>query len=789
MLKRSSILYAVVAITGLSGFCSLVYQVVWDRTVKYNFGGDSISSAIVTGTFLLGLGIGAYIFGRWRTDAFKTYALIELLIGVFGIVSFYVIAPVASTLAGLFNAGPEDAEGLRLVVVAGCILLLLPPCTLIGGTLPLMLRCFVQPLNFSARTLGFIYGVNTLGASLGILAVPLFLLNNLSLPTTLAIIGSINISLAALIWFAARKLMPVPVAANAGETSTATGTEELAQAGTEKTSGKNKAAKKAAKKHTHNEAAIATTLPSADGDINFPLWLLWALAFVSGFIAISFEVSLFRAFAVVNPSSAYNFPLVLVFFLLALALGSIVFTRAASDSPAQIIKRLGWLMAAAALAIPFSIWLGAYLHGWWYPVSFMPILDGSDEGSALWVLIFCVVLVMPVPFFTGAIFPLLLRLKAKEESGLADATGRIYLVNSLGSFFGAIGAKFWGFPVLGTEGYISLLFLVSLALGAGILLWRARVEALESGNNTYVMPAGFACVALVLALAMPERIWLAYITGGPEPNWEVKEGVTGVAQIWWEQDYGDVRVNGQYMSRLPHHPRHMKQEMFLLAQPMRERILVLGIGGAGIIQSLAEDPAVSEIYAVDWSYELPGLLSTGRAGELLDHVLISPKVKVIRTDARVAVSLFEPESFDMVFDNLAFASWAGSSSIKSATYYKKIKKLIKPEGMFITGANYYGDNRLGVLASLVNVFDEVHEHPAGEIVIAGEKFPEMNEEWVLALMQERAEALELYNSPEFLLGWFRSGFQHIDSARLGGAAPIRDELLIHEYYWRPFRRG
>jgi hypothetical protein len=57
--------WLVFLIVGFAGFCSLVYQVVWERTLKYNFGGDSVSAAIVTATFLLGLGIGAVAFGRF----------------------------------------------------------------------------------------------------------------------------------------------------------------------------------------------------------------------------------------------------------------------------------------------------------------------------------------------------------------------------------------------------------------------------------------------------------------------------------------------------------------------------------------------------------------------------------------------------------------------------------------------------------------------------------------------------------------------------------------------------
>jgi hypothetical protein len=69
---KRGLVWTIALISSVSGFCSLLYQVVWERTVRYNFGGDSISSAIVTATFLLGLGLGAYIFGRSRREAFRS---------------------------------------------------------------------------------------------------------------------------------------------------------------------------------------------------------------------------------------------------------------------------------------------------------------------------------------------------------------------------------------------------------------------------------------------------------------------------------------------------------------------------------------------------------------------------------------------------------------------------------------------------------------------------------------------------------------------------------------------
>src|SRR5262245_28178415 len=129
----------------VSGFCSLVYQVVWERTLRGTFGGDSISSAVVTGTFLLGLGIGAVVFGRWLRRAFLVFALVEVAIGAYAIASYHGLSPLARVLGGLFGGWAFGGSGVQPSLVVACILFLLPPCILIGGTTPLMFNCFVAP--------------------------------------------------------------------------------------------------------------------------------------------------------------------------------------------------------------------------------------------------------------------------------------------------------------------------------------------------------------------------------------------------------------------------------------------------------------------------------------------------------------------------------------------------------------------------------------------------------------------------------------------------------------------
>jgi SAM-dependent methyltransferase len=219
-----------------------------------------------------------------------------------------------------------------------------------------------------------------------------------------------------------------------------------------------------------------------------------------------------------------------------------------------------------------------------------------------------------------------------------------------------------------------------------------------------------------------------------------------------------------------------------LAQPFRTRILVLGLGGANIVEALVEDPQVEHIDVVDWSYELPALLSEGRAAESLHFALSSPKVRLFKADARVAVSLFEKGSFDLVFDNLGFPHWIGASSINSTTYFKKIRELLKPEGVFVRAANYSAQNRLAVLAGLVDTFNNVEEHPAGEVVISSRSRPNYSDQRILEVMENNAPRFGV--SPPYL-NWFKGGFASISEKDVLGTAPVSDDLLIYEYFWHP----
>src|SRR5207302_11092283 len=77
----------------ISGFCSVLYELVWLRLSMAQFGMTTAMVSIVLSVFMAGLGLGLWGSGDWlrrrgdrlQSPALGLYALVELLIGVSGI--------------------------------------------------------------------------------------------------------------------------------------------------------------------------------------------------------------------------------------------------------------------------------------------------------------------------------------------------------------------------------------------------------------------------------------------------------------------------------------------------------------------------------------------------------------------------------------------------------------------------------------------------------------------------------------------------------------------------------
>jgi spermidine synthase len=721
----------------VSGFCSLVYQSVWERMLRYHFGGDSIASAIVTGTFLLGLGIGAVVFARWRRNAFRVYALVELSIGLYAVLGFKVIAPLSTLLGRLLATSIADVEGLRPIVVLAAVVFLLPPCILIGGTAPLMFNSFIRPLADRPEGVGRIYALNTLGAALGVLAGPFVFLNHVSIPVTLAIVGALNGLLGLAIALLGRRVVLDEIEADG-----------------------------------RPDAAPATQPP-----VGSPAWLL-GLSAASGFISLGFELVSVRALFLLNPSSAYNFPTVLVSVLLSIALGAALFTRFRRYTPRAALRRVGVLFVAAMAAMLAGVIASASL----LPPAPLPHIPRAWDMRMFAAHVG--LLVVPMPFLLGAVLPLVLQLSAGLGRNVPARSGPIYLVNAIGAFAGAMLTQFVGFPTVGSRGVVTGLFALGVLVGGWCL---ARVAP------TPTRRLAWAAAGLALAFApalVPGGTWRMFVTGTADQRVDVVEGVTGVAAIRWVSNQGLVLVNAQFMAQLPEYPRHVKLVTFALSLPRREHVLVLGLGGGSLVRELLKDDAVRRVDVVDWSYELPPLLDRPHVRTILAGAFQDPRVRVYRCDARVAVSLYESGAFDIVVDDLAFPHWVGATSVRSVAFFREVHRILKPGGVLVY-SGLYGRGREAIMAAMAQSFKAVYEHdirsdPVGlAVIVAFDQAIFFDPERVELVVEPRRQMLGLTSRPYG--AWLQRGLRPVSPAELARARPIEDDLLTQEYFRDPGR--
>ncbi len=154
----------------VSGGTGLAYQVVWFKRFSHVWGSSSLAFASVGGSFLFGLGLGAYLIGR-RADRLlqplRWYGICELAIGLLALIIPYEIAALLDASVSLYNSIPEEPL-VRFLVQFGITLLVIgPPCVLMGGTLPLLIRQLTARDGSLDQATAWLYAINTFGAAAG----------------------------------------------------------------------------------------------------------------------------------------------------------------------------------------------------------------------------------------------------------------------------------------------------------------------------------------------------------------------------------------------------------------------------------------------------------------------------------------------------------------------------------------------------------------------------------------------------------------------------------------------
>jgi predicted membrane-bound spermidine synthase len=687
---------------------ALVYQVVWQRILTLFFGVDVHSTSITVASFMLGLGLGALAGGRWADRARRPatwYLLVEAGLGLFGAISLPLFVAVGNGLAG------SPATVLAPVV----FLLLLIPTTLMGMTLPLMCRIVTAQEHSIGQHLAWLYGANTLGAAVGAALTSYVLVGLFGFANVTYLAACLNVLLA--------------VAVLALSRATGAGAEAPSGPASPVPTGGAPSVPAPAPAEVPSEAPAV------------PRSAILAFAFVSGLLALGYEIVWYRVLTCLLHGTAYVFGTILAVYLLGLGIGSLA-GRRSIDSPGPL-RRFGasQVVTACYTAALFGLLAAG---GGWYGLrhviaaslftSFHPspelasgYLDPYSLYSAIDVVLWSLVILSVPTFSMGYGFPNLVRAGSQSVERLGRSVGGIYFANIVGATLGSLGFGFFGLHYWGVQGCLILLVVAGGGLG---LLSYARGSARAVARWGAVQLAAVALIVLVVPLAAGGNLLrsLHYAAFPPElVNFQALEDRSGVVALRQQEQVisqefaaqeklkcGVVQlfIDGAAHGELPSGGAPVADEAVawtLSAHRAPRRVLAIGLGDGRMCLAAVRDERVQELVIVELNAALGTMLSRIPQGK---ELLESPKVKLIVDDGRRWLLAHPEETFDVILMWPLHAAHAHSGSLYSQEFFRLAKDHLREGGLlFLRTADLYATPR-----TLASVFEHVARANALEYV-------------------------------------------------------------------------
>lgn len=758
-----------------SGAAGLVYQVTWARSLGLVFGASHLAIATVLAVFMGGQALGSALFGA-RADRtqrpLRLYAWLEFGIGA-SAVAFLGLMKLYPALYGpLARLAPENGAWLTLLRTTFAVAALLAPTTLMGGTLPVLVRFVARREDDLARQMSLLYAFNTFGAVAGVLAAGFVLLGTIGVTATLlvAILTSIAVGVAALLLD--RRATSTPAAAPARS----------------------------------DEPAVPD--PAEPESLTRQLTLLGVG--VSGFCALGYEVLWTRMLTLVVGTSVHSFAIMLVAFLAGIGAGSHAFgavARRRRRSPG--VRRDALTFAATQLCIGIAAVVVTLL------MRDLPVnaqraqhvlvgAAGSEFGGRLIASAGVAFAYMFVPaFFMGVAFPAAGAVWSAGRSQAGAVVGRLLTVNTIGAVLGSAVTGFVLIALFRIERSLHMLVILNVAAGLGV----AASVALPA-RAVAAIPA-LAAAALVARGAFAEwgRAWdqryFATYTNNArtvETPEQARERLQDVDVLYYHEGVNEtvsvIRAKGSIQTFIVNGRPEASNALMdmavqrtlghlpMLLHPNPRRVFVLGTGTGMTLGATSIHPEVERIVLGEIE---EGMLGVGRTfarwnSNVLDH----PKLKVVLNDGRNFLATTR-EQFDVISTDPIHPWSGGAGYLYTREYFRAAADRLAPGGIACQWLPLY---ELGVrdVKTVVRTFATSFRHVLVwltyyDAVLVGSNEPIVIDEAALARRLSFAPIREdlapiQMSTAEDLLSFFVMGTSGAQAFGRGGDVNTDDNLVL-----------
>jgi spermidine synthase len=665
-----------------SGFCALVYQIVWMREFRLVFGASTAASAAVVAIFVGGLGLGGLLIGR-RADRHAAplwlYGQLEVLIALSAALTpalLWIVRSSYIAIGGTPTLGLAAGTILRLFLAT---LVLAVPTVLMGGTLPAAARAVETAGDRGRTSLAVLYGVNTLGAVIGAFVSTFFLIEVFGSRKALWIACLVNLLVAL---FARQMSREWPVEPEDAE-------------------------------------------PDSESPAAAPATFIVCGAAVVGFAFFLMELVWYRMLGPILGGTVFTFGLILTVALLGIGLGGALYgLRRSERTPTLASFAHTCLLEALCLALPFALGdrvallalvlrrLGSIAPFW-----------GDVLG---WALV-CSIVVLPAAIVAGYQFPMLIALLGQGRKDVGRQTGLTYAWNTVGGIAGSLAGGFGLLPLLSAPGAWRAAGGLLVVLGIAAIALSARRDGTHGRLLTPALLV--VSVAALFAASGPTAAWRHSGIGAGRSHelttstnslhewlntqrrivrWEADGYESSVALNTYGSGYAFV-INGKNDGSARGDAATMIMSGLLgaILHPNPRSALVIGLGTGATAGWLGSIPGMERTDVVEIEDRVLGVARD--CAPINQAALSNPKIHVTIDDAR-EILLVSRGKYDLIASEPSNPYRAGVASLFTHEFYRAASERLAPNGLFLQWIQAYevdSPTIRTIYATLASVFPVV----------------------------------------------------------------------------------
>lgn len=685
---------AVASLLLVSGACSLIFQSTWFREFRLVFGSSTLASSAVLAVFMGGLGFGNVVLGRLadrNENSLRLYAQLEFAVSLFCAVTPFLVGLVSwlyVLLGGQEAMGPSVATLIRLL---GSVLVIGVPTFLMGGTLPAAARAVTNFDEVGRRSVGLLYGANTIGAVVGVCLSTFLLVEAFGTRMTLWLACAVNLANSGIaFWLSRHQKWMV--------TTSSSPVVQVDRVQVDRT---------------------VMNPTSTDGSV--AAWLIYAAAGVTGFAFFLMEMVWYRMLAPLLGGSTFTFGLILAVALAGIGIGGAIYSRLFFNRK-PTLAMFALTLAAEALALAFPLMLGDGLAVLTLSLRGM-VVFGFHGLIASWFLITFIV-VFPAALISGLQFPLMIGLLGRGDRNIGRELGQTFGWNTLGSMSGALAGGFGLLMVFTAPGVWRLVIVSLVIFSLLLMIYDLRKSTRMISCATFLFLAFSVLCAFQTG---PTSLWRHGGIGagrGETPStrndlidhanrirettiWEA-DGLESTVAISNMDSYGFV-VNGKTDGNAigDAGTQIMLSVLPSILHPDSKSGLVVGLGTGESAGWMANLNFMDQVDVVELEPAVKKMAELCR--DFNHNVLDHPKVALTFNDAR-EVLLTTRKQYDIIASEPSNPYRSGISSLYTEEFYEAAKQRLNPKGIFaqwLQGYEVSSDTVAVVLTTLSSVFEHV----------------------------------------------------------------------------------